>query len=55
VPFVKRRITEAVFTADFLDRHAGLGLPQKSNDLLFAAFAWFACPSFSRLMDFSEQ
>jgi hypothetical protein len=28
-----------VFAADLLDRHAGLGLTQKANDLLFAEFA----------------
>ena len=38
-PFVKRRITEAVFAADLLDRHADLGLPKKTNDLFFAVFA----------------
>ncbi len=38
-PLVKRRITEAVFTADLLDRHASFGLPQETNDLLFAVFA----------------
>ena len=54
-PFVKAGITEAVFAPDFLDRHAGFGLPQKSNDLLFAVFAWFACPSFSIVMDFLEK
>ena len=32
-------ITEAVLAPDFLDRHAGFCLPQKSNDLLFAVFA----------------
>jgi hypothetical protein len=37
-PFVKRRITETVFTPKFLDRHAGFDLPQ-TNDLLFAEFA----------------
>ena len=26
-PFVKRRITEAVFAPDLLDRHASFGLP----------------------------
>ena len=38
-PFLKAGITEAVLAPDLLDRHAGLGLPQKSNDLLFAVFA----------------
>ena len=38
-PFVKRRFTEAVFTPDFLDLHAGFGLPQETNDLLFAVFS----------------
>jgi hypothetical protein len=37
--FVKRRITETVFTPELLDRHTRLGLPQKTNDLLFAEFA----------------
>ena len=36
---VKRRITEAVLASDLLDRHAGFGLPQETNDLLFAVFA----------------
>ena len=53
--FVKRRITKTVFAPDLLDRDARLGLPQKTNDLLFAVFTWFACPSFSRLMDFLEK
>ena len=38
-PFVKRRITKTVFAPDLLDRHAGLGLPQETDDLLFAVFA----------------
>jgi len=38
-PFLKRRITEAEFAPDLLDRHAGLGLLQKKNDLLFTEFA----------------
>ena len=54
-PFVEAGITEAVFAANLLDRHTGFGLPQKANDLLFAVFAWFACPSFSRLMDSLEK
>ena len=54
-PFVKTGITEAVFAPDFLDWHTSFGLPQKPNDLLFAVFAWFACPSFSGLMDFLEK
>ena len=53
-PFVEAGITEAAFAPDLLDRHTGFGLPQKSNDLLFAVFAWFACPSFSIVMDFLE-
>ena len=52
--FVKRRITKTVFSPDLLDRHTGLGLPQETDDLLFAVFAWFAYPSCSRLMDFLE-
>ena len=43
-PFIKAGITEAVFTPDIFDQHARFGLPQKTNDLLFAVFAWFACP-----------
>ena len=39
-PLVKAGITEAVFAPDFLDRHAGFGLLEKSNDLLFAVFAY---------------
>ena len=54
-PFVKRRITEAVFAPDLLDRQTGFGLPQKSDDLLFAVFAWFVCPSFSIVTDFLEK
>ena len=38
-PFVKAGVTEAVLAPDFLDRHTNLGLPQKSNDLLFAVLA----------------
>ena len=53
-PLVEAGITEAVLAPDFLDRHVGFGLPQKSNDLLFAVFAWFACPSFSIVTDFLE-
>ena len=41
--------------AVLLDRHADLGLPKKTNDLFFAVVAWFACPSFSRLMDSLEK
>ena len=37
--FAKRRITKTVFAPDLLDRHARLGLPQKTNDLFFAKFA----------------
>lgn len=36
---VERGVTKAVFAANLLDRHAGLGLPQKANDLFFAVFA----------------
>ena len=46
-PFVKAGVAKAVFAANLFDRHTSLGLPQKANDLLFAEFAWFACPSFS--------
>ena len=53
-PFVKAGVTKAMFATDFLDWHPYFGLPEKSNDLLFAVFAWFACPSFSKLMDFLE-
>ena len=38
-PLVEAGITEAVLAPDLLDRHTGLGLPQKSNDLLLAVFA----------------
>ena len=48
-------VTEAVLTPDFFDRQAGFGLSQKSNGLLFAVFAWFACPSLSIVMDFLEK
>ena len=54
-PFVEAGVTEAVLAPDFLDRHACFGLPQKANDLLFAVFAWFACPSFSIVTDFLEK
>jgi hypothetical protein len=47
-PIVKRRITETVITADRLNRHASLGLPEKANDLHFAEFSWLACQLFSR-------
>ena len=53
--FVERRITKTVFSPDLFDRHTGLGLPQETDDLLFAVFAWFAYPSCSRLMDFLEK
>ena len=53
--FKKAGVAEAVFAFDFLDRHARFGLPQKSDDLLFAVFAWFACPSFSGLIDFLKK
>ena len=52
--FVEANITETAFAPDLLDRHTSFGLPQKSNDLLFAVFAWFACPSFFIVMDFLE-
>ena len=35
--------------------HASFGVPQKSNDLLFAVFAWFTCPSLSEVMNFLEK
>ena len=54
-PFVEAGVAETVFAPDLLDRHTGFGLPQETDDLLFAVFAWFACPSFSRLMDFLEK
>ena len=54
-PFVEAGITEAVLATDFLDRHASFGPLQETDDLLFAVFAWFACPSFSGLMDFLEK
>ena len=38
-PLIKLRTTEAVLATYLLDRHAGFGLPQKTNDLLFAVFA----------------
>lgn len=38
-PLVKGGITAAVFAADFLDRHASLGLTQETNDLLLAVIA----------------
>ena len=53
--FVEAGITETAFAPDLLDRHTGFGLPQKSDDLLFAVFAWFACPSFLIVMDFLEK
>jgi hypothetical protein len=43
-----------VLAPDLLDRHAGFCLPQKTNELLFAEFAWLACPSFSNVMDILE-
>ena len=33
-PLVKRRVTQTVFEPDIFDRHARLGLLQKTNDLL---------------------
>ena len=53
-PFVKAGVAETVFAPDLLDRHTSFGLPQKSNDLLIAVFAWFSCPSFSIVTDFLE-
>ena len=38
-PFVEAGIAEAVFAAQFFNWHAGFGLPQEANDLLFAVFA----------------
>ena len=38
-PFVKTGITEAVFATQLFDGYACFGLPQKTNDLLFAVFA----------------
>ena len=38
-PFVEAGITEAVLAPDLLDRHTGFGLPQETDDLLFAVFA----------------
>ena len=38
-PFVEAGITEAVLAPDFLDWHASFGLPQETDDLLFAVFA----------------
>ena len=37
--FVERRIAKTVFAPDFLDRHPRLGLPQETDDLLFAVLA----------------
>lgn len=54
-PFVEAGVTEAVLAPDFLDRHAGFGLPQKANDLRVAVFAWLACPSFFAVTDFLEK
>ena len=54
-PFVEAGVTEAALAPDFLDRHTGFGLPQETGDLLFVVFAWFACPPFSRVTDFSEK
>ena len=54
-PFVEAGITEAVLAPDFLDWHTGFGLPQAINDLLFAVFACFACPSFSIMTDFFQK
>ena len=53
-PLVDRRITKTMFAPDLLDRHASFGMPQEIDDLLFAVFAWFACLSFSGVMDFLE-
>ena len=38
-PFLEAGITEAVLAPDFLDWHASFGLPQETDDLLFAVFA----------------
>lgn len=38
--FVEAGVTTAVLATDFLDWHARFGLPQKSNGLLFAVFAY---------------
>ena len=54
-PLVEVGITKAVLALDFVDRYTGLGLPQKSNDLLFAVFAWFKCLSFFIVMDFLKK
>lgn len=54
-PLVKAGVTEAVFATNRFDWHARFGLPQKANDLFFAVFAWFACPSFSIVTDFLEK
>lgn len=43
-----------MFAADVLDRHARFSLPQETNDLLLAVFAWFACLSISVVTDFLE-
>ena len=40
-PFVERRITKTVFAPDLLDRHTVLGLPQETDDLLLAVFAYY--------------
>ena len=53
-PLVKAGVTEAVLATNLFDWPARFGLPKKANDLLFAVFAWFACPSFSIVMDFLE-
>jgi hypothetical protein len=50
-----RRINEAMFAPDLLDRHAGFGLPQETNDLLFAVFSCSHVHLFSGLMDFLEK
>ena len=55
-PFGLCRIHAAVLGAPFVEA----GIPasaclKKTNDLLFAVFAWFACPSFSIVTDFLEK
>ena len=39
LPLVKAGVAEAVLAANLLDWHAGFGLPQETDDLLFAVFA----------------
>ena len=35
-PLIKRCVTEPMFAPDFLDQDAGLRLPQKTNNSLYA-------------------